>query len=490
MKRTIVSFLLAIICLVIVLPILYYSLLSVPCADDYGNANRTITYLNEYGSYFLGGIACSKDLYLSWQGTYTGCFFLILCSPFVRAGIAGLRLFNTAINIVFFVSLFFLVICFVSNFRSDKKNRLLTALIIYCPLLFFITNNYMNSEIYTWFTVMAVYILPAAFTLIGSSIYMLAFNKSSKVLFAMAAVMGLFAAGGSINIATLCCGLYFLILFYFGYQKKQSITFGKIIPFVVAIAGTIFNVAAPGNYIRYGGGSSEIGNTFIGCLWSALAHVLFRLYKISITTPFIAICVLTFMVSFSIIEFDYESRISYSHPVLFGCFLLLCATIVNFPYTLGIASIRMTDKFEDRAYFVQDLTLYLLLFLWIMYLIGGVKKGNAGFKFEVSHYLIVIIMLFMSVGMLWHDEGYRTSTTPYMIETIVDGSAHAYSNYQEEILSTIENGGDDVTIWYLREYKTRDTFINGLGLAAEKDDWKNKTVANWYGKKSVEVIYP
>ena len=150
------------ISLVIILPILYYSMMSIPYADDLTNAGMGKKYLEQYGSYFLSGLANIRYSYINWQGSYTAAFLVAFLQPVLRGWVHALRICNTACNALLFCTFFFLAYEFVALVGYDRLiDRVEISLYLYVFFLFCITNNYMNNEIYTWFTVMAVYVIPS-----------------------------------------------------------------------------------------------------------------------------------------------------------------------------------------------------------------------------------------------------------------------------------------------------------------------------------------
>ena len=493
MKRKILTFFLFLIVLIIILPVLYYSMLSIPYADDFSNAADTRIYMEKYGNSFFSGLAYARDLYMGFQGTYTGIFLLVFCAPFYKGGLLGLRLFNSACILFFFASLYFVVYMFICNMKTSGKRTQLT-LLLYVPILFFITNNYMNSEIYTWYTVISIYVIPMTFVLIGTGLYLL-YMKTRKYGLLGACVCGVIAAGGAINVATLLCGLYFLISFYYIYQLRLSVLrrhYAPYVPLFCAVLATLVNVIAPGNYVRYNMGETKV--SLIEAFFTGYKHVILRMGEILISTPFLLVIVIIFVFVFDLVEFDYSGKMSYSHPLLIGLIFLTGVAIVNLPYTYGNRLALSSDVFEDRAYFVQDMTIYLLFFVWGIYFIGFIKRNYKLLRYNDSHYVLLLVV---SVGFVfiytWFG-GTQSLTTPYMISSIADGSAHNYSDYQEEIMSMIEFGDDDVCIYYDKNRAPiTDRFIKGLGLSDETNDyglfWHNDATARFYGKRHVYVVY-
>ena len=104
------------------------------------------------------------------------------------------------------------------------------------------------------------------------------------------------------------------------------------------------------------------------------------------------------------------------------------------------------------------------------------------------------IICVMLVILFWCSfEHFTNNTTSYMITSLLNGDAHAFSDYQESILQTIKDGDDEVTIYYDSEkFPRRDPIIIGLELENINGEygvaWRNAAVARFYGKKAVYMI--
>lgn len=483
MKRINVAFI--ILSMVMVLPVLYYSMLSIPYADDFSCAREALEYSKSEGNYLLGALYGTRRYWIEFQGSYTGIFLVLFLNAFARWGLIGLRVFNTICMVLFYVSMLLLVNRFVSS--NDNKSKLLipTFLIV----LFWSTNNYIYSEVYTWNNVIVIYIIPLIFTFLGEALY-IDYVRNQNYLYILAALVGIVIGGGTINIATLGCGLYFLTACYGLIQAKVDSKVKLFTPVAVAIVATLVNVLAPGNFVRWDGVNDDVNILLV--LSTAFLNVIKRIWQLSIGTPFVVLAVIIFVVVFNYCDYNFDGKLSYKHPVALAIILLLGATLVNFPYVLGVKFQSINETFQDRGLFVQDITIYLLLVVWIYYFAAFLRTKLQNFKFNKSHYRLIVMALMTNVLLIVGDNGVNLGT-PYMISTIFDGSAHDYSDYQEELMEKVEHGDDEVVIWYdTKNHSKTDRIIIGLRLGDVEgrwDYWHNTTMANYYGKKLLRVIY-
>ncbi len=486
-KDKIFSGILIVACAIVIIPILYYSFLSVPYADDFSWTTKTREYLDKYGNLFIAGLVFAGSTYMNFQGTFVGNFLCMFCAPMFRGGIIGLRIYNTMCLVLLFGALFYMILMFSRTVKGSFDSVL--ALTVYGGALFCLTNNYMNSEIYTWYTVMNMYVLPAAFMMIGAGCYLL-YTGSQKRGWISAAIFGALAAGGAINLATLCCGIYLFVAVYGVVCLKKHRE--ELFPFFITVVVTFVNVIAPGNYARYDLDGNKI--SIVEAFLSGYIHGIRQLVEASKNTPLIVVCAFVFLVICFRVNFDSVDFRFKAHPIVVALLFSICVGIVNLPYTYGAKRGLSSELFEGRAFFVQDLALYLLLMLWLFYLAGYISEKHPEFSAQRSHVILTIIFSFFYLAMFANLSGGKTLTTPYMISSIVDGSAHAYSDYQEEILGAIEGGDEVIYIYYdYNKAPAKDRFIQGLRLCDDENSemfWINSAIANYFGKEKIYVVYP
>jgi hypothetical protein len=158
--------------------------------------------------------------------------------------------------------------------------------------------------------------------------------------------------------------------------------------------------------------------------------------------------------------------------------------IVNFPVALGTRGIG-----APRVVFVQDVTIYTLLFAWIFYLGGFLKTKFGDFSFTKEHIAIIsMCMLVSSAIMITTHGGVRTYPTGSMIASIFHGDLSNYVAYEESILDQVQYyDGDDVSIEIPR-MKCIDCYKT-MGVEEGNDNWINKSVAEFYKKKKVTIKY-
>ena len=462
--------------LVMVIPIIIFASKSMPAADDFSNAVRLLEHPNEYSNCISLAFAQSVDLYKSTSGYFFAAFLNYLFTPYLRGGLNGLRVFNILANVVFVLSLFFLVHVFTR--KALKMNQLFTWA-FFCILLTELINGYSNSEIYTWYCVLVAYILPAALMFISLALCIES-NTDNRFLIIPAAVLGFLISGSSLNLAALNCGLIFIVSAYMAMFLRRK-TAGAFY-FLLSLAGAIINVLSPGNYIRH-----DSVNPNYNILWSVRDAVVCtaRMVKGRIQDfPLIALSLIILVICLEFVDFS-RIELSFHFPVCAAFVVFIGVVIVNFPVCLGYS----TSYIPDRASFISDIALYLLAFLWCMYFAGFIKRNiwskplPEGFAAYSSVFLIAAVMF--HVGFCGGPNAY---TTGGMITLISNGSLDNFSEHEEGILSEIESSPDDHVVLE-RPNELKMPYMKSIGITEDSSHWINKFMAQYYDKESVVIVY-
>lgn len=468
--------------LVMIIPIEYYCMLSVPFADDFGAARSSVEYYNKYGSYLLAALIRTKEYWFGFQGSYTGLFLMIFLNPYARWDLPGLRIVNALCVLLLLVSLF---VCVAVLFKNSR-NRWTVTLAGYSIVLYWITNNYMNSEMYTWNNVIYIYTVPLMFCFFGVGAY-IEYLRNRQYEWIIALLCGIIAGGGTINIAIFTCSLY-MIVFLFGIfqgQIRKSVRFAT--PFAITVLCSLFNTFAPGNFVRLGD-SPNIWKVLL----SSFLNVLKRMGYFSVKTPFIALIIVFFIILYTTLDVSFEGVVKYEHPLLVGLMYILICTAVNLPYCYGAHNESIRNILEDRTYYVQDIAIYSFTVLWLLYLVGYIRKKNVVMEFKNYHISMIAAFLIAAFLLAFGSNGYDNITTSRMIKSILDGSAVRYAGYQEEILNQVRDGNNIEIIYYdCNKCPRRDPLIKGLRLADDPDRWDmwyNRSMAKYFGKTVAPIV--
>lgn len=462
--------------LVMVIPIIIFAGKSVPAADDFSNAARIFRHQNEYSNSISLAFAQSIYLYKHTSGYFFAAFLNYLFTPYLRWGLNGLRIFNILANVVFFLSLFYLVQVFTR--KALKMDQLFTWA-FFCVLITVLINGYSNSEIYTWYCVLAAYVLPASLMFISLALCIES-NTGNRFLIIPAAVLGFLISGSSLNQTALNCGLIFIASAYMAVFLNRK-TAGAFY-FLSSLAGAIINVLSPGNYLRH---DAVNPNYNIQLSVNHTVDCTVRMLKGRILGfPLIAFCLIIIVVCLEYVDFS-NIKLSFRFPICAAFVVFIGVAIVSFPVCLGYS----TKNLPDRGYFISDIAFYSLALLWCIYFAGFIKRYiwkkplPSNFAAYSSVFLIAAIMF--HVGFCGGPNAY---TTGGMMTLIANGSLNNFTEYEESILSEIEGSPDDYVILE-RPYSLQMPYMKSIGISEDSSHWVNKSLSLYYNKESVAIVY-
>lgn len=471
--------------IIIILPILYYASFSMPVVDDFWNCRVMQGYWERSTNSFFATLKRCYDFYFRTAGCYFALFLNSFFLPFARWGILGLRFFNIIAHLFFFCSLYWFVSVFAKYVMGVEEK---VKWFLFCGFIFSLENNYHNSEVYTWYCVLAAYILPMSFMFIELSFYILGCYKRNKFFFMIAVILAFLVSGSALNSTALHCELVILFGAY-GYfilgRKKES---GILI--FVALAAAVFNSVAPGNFARH---DVAVGDSY-PILWS-IAHSFLTMGKLlckkMIFTWFIPVTILVFLVTYNYFD-PRRLKVSFKYPLQFMGIIFLGIAIVEFPVILGY----IDKNLSDRQIWVQDIATYILGYLLILYLVGWIKSKGVDYSISIDAiknvykeyvlsspklYFLVhgCIVYFIFVFLLF------PFPTMKMISSIMDKSLRDYIRYEENVLYELEHSEDDIVV-IERPYPRWNRYMVPM-IELRPEELANQLLSNYYGKQKVYI---
>lgn len=470
--------------IIIIFPILYYASMSMPVMDDFWNCSVMKAYWERTPNSFFATWARCYEFYFSTGGYYFALFLNSFFVPFARWGCQGLRAFNVVAHIFFFSSLYLFISIFAKHVMGvDGKVKWF----LFCGFIFSLVNNYHNSEVYTWYCVLAAYVLPMSFMFIELSFFIVGCYTRNKLCSFSAVIIAFVVSGSSLNATALHCELVFLFSLY-GYfvlgRKKESIAI-----FIFALSGALLNAFAPGNFVRH----SAVGENY-PILWS-VANSFLSVGKLFwnriVYTWFVPVIIVVFLVTYKYFD-PTRLKITFQYPLWFLGLFFGAVAMVDFPVVLGYLS----KNLSDRCIWVHDIATYLLGYLMIVYLVGWIK--SKGFDYTIStdtikkvykeHVLSSAKLYFLVHGCLvYFILVYLLFPFPTlkMISSIMDKSLRDHIRYEENILYELERSEDDIVI-IERPYPKRNPYMPPL-IEKDSDELANKVLSAYYGKCKVYI---
>ena len=216
------------------------------CEDDFSFEGGANDKANELGA-FQGALIRTAEMYNGHQGTWLFLFVIHYLRAYTRWGLTGFHAVMI-LNALFFIgSLTFLAHVLV-------RNRMATLFAVLCCMIcaFSLSGTYTNMELFFWYTGALNYTLELSLTFLAIGMCLLFLrteNRWKKVVYAaLSTVSAILASGGSLNVdAFLCAALLLIVVLKSGSIRERAVC---AIPFFGALAGSVVNAIAPGNFVR------------------------------------------------------------------------------------------------------------------------------------------------------------------------------------------------------------------------------------------------
>lgn len=241
----------AVIAFIIGYPHFVLARYTIPGADDFSCANAVSVYRQSH-NVLSSAFLYTRDVYQSWQGTYTGELIMGL-EPSVRESFRGIRLIMIACVALFIIALIYLIHTVCTKFFNLSSGKAWAAALLAEFIAF---NISLTGELFSWYTGAAVYTYPLV-----AMMFCLAFSIRSyfdrKLVYAiLAGVFGVIGAGGSLEVVGFGCAAFLVLLVVYAIGIKNIKANIKrvlflALPFVFTVAGALLNTAAPGNFKRH-----------------------------------------------------------------------------------------------------------------------------------------------------------------------------------------------------------------------------------------------
>lgn len=456
----------------LILPVVVACIYAVPSQDDFvtkwtsGDGNILIYMLQE-----------TKNFYLTWQGTYLAAF--IGHFPFFYlTGTTGLRAFLVLCSIAFFAAFILLTREACYWMGIDSKNIAIPSVVATAVMLVFIISGSYENEFFYWQSGVVTYTVPLTLSMFASACY-IAYEKGQKNRTLVAGcILAILGAGGALCVSALSCAL---LLFFISYDLFIKKTRSKnILIGIFALAGSLINTLAPGNYVR----NNVIDDTGLHPLKAVnnfVKHFIPLLYEEFQDGLLLIVLVVIFLIAYA---FCKNSQRKFKLPLLVTLYACFAMFIVEFPVLLGYSSF---DYWPSRVAFIERFSIVIFLAFCAAYW-GGYFARKEIFSFTKEHYAIVaLILLAVFSKVPTADFGaYR------MLVHLAKGDFAAFSDAEMNMLEQIEAAGSgDVTVYYDSSL-TDGTWCNlmEIGFQDFTDWWINESVAEFYGVDSVTVVYP
>ena len=427
-------------------------------SDDYSHALEIGVFNAGFFSYLKTSFLYMISMYTGWAGNFT--------SPLNNGGLPQLRAVMLVNALLFFAS----VIIFLYHFAGvifEGRNHIRAVLIV---IFMFVLMNYRcYHEIFYWFSGATSYSFPLSILYISLILYI--FRKKNRAMYVLALICAFIAGGGSFTLAGPECYAAFLICIYSriadGKFGRDSIGF-----FAAALAGTLVNVVAPGNYVRLGLKGDDA--TIMGAAKDTITAAYDEFIWLFHDTNFIIILMITVLIGMIISKGIKVNLTGYYTVTVLG---LAMPLVSIFPVVMGYAH----DFLANRTLFIVDQTMYLSLLNGALCLGVVLQRamGDAFFKQAVFTFataeVVFMCMSSFSVKKL------------QSVRTLVCDVNGTFSNYQAECRKMEEYfttcSGKDIVV----DVKDVPAGPDNFSCFYLENGWVNTAIAEYYGMNSLTV---
>lgn len=462
--------------IIAIIPLIIIGFYTHPCADDYTygyyahdiwSSTHSLTQTLKWALHQV------KETYYSWQGTFSSVFLMSL-SPAVWG---EKYYFLTPVIMLFMIIVphFYLLKCVLVNTINVEKALWLIVSSIISFLL--IETMFTPNEGLYWYNgaVHYVFMHGCMLMLFGSMLTIQSNKKLKSIIKLLTTCLFAIVCGGS-NYATALLGILgVMTISVFNMVKHKK--WWYIFPLVVYGISFYYNISAPGNNIRQ-------SNFVKGTPLEAIIGSFIELYgytKIWMTLQIVWFMLMMIPFFWRIAE---QNVFSYRMPFIVTI-LSVCSVACMF--TPGMYA--MGSPGAGRTINIVKMWFQLLLFLNEGYWIGFIRKRFSEkipkFKLDVRLYLF---MVFIVIGLSFMINSQRKLFDYSSYAAYVSLRAGEAEKYHQEYMKRLEQLNSDEKIITLESFSVKPRLLYFDDIQTDPYDWRNNTVARWYGKEQVYLI--
>lgn len=283
--------------------------------------------------------------------------------------------------------------------------------------------------------------------------------------------MHVFDVGGVLQIAGL--GNYaVLLILLFDCVCNRKMNKGFLASFLVAFAGALINVAAPGNYVRHSAIDSEPLSLVDGLI-NSVSVTFWELYEIYLGTLFVIVFICAYIVG-SICKKAISARVVLAVVSALGLGIVVTA----FPVALGYST--KDPNFPNRARFALDMVTVLSGLATAMLLGAWLQKFRI-FKWNKLKMIAVVVIIFVVLTI----KGIfiERFNTVFTARSLIRGEIKSYTAAIANIYDEIEKS--DVRDYCIKEMPDPIPVYMEVVFSEDPDDWINVSLARLYHKDHV-----
>lgn len=490
----------SIVYLLSLVPLLWIGLYNYPSADDYSiGSNCRQAWVNSHNIFAVlwAGIVRAAEDWMEWMGYFTSNFLMAfppntfgervyVLTAWIMIGMLSLSTWYLLRNI------------FVRVFRADKY---LSHSIIMCMLFVTVQCMVGRVEAFYWYAGAANYMLVHSISLFFYGLLIAAvYDKGKKKVWdlTLASILG-FLTGGGNQMTALNVAVIMVVVLVFGIVLKKWREYRTLlIPVIMALAGFVLNVAAPGNWVRAESarGMNPVKAVLISfyyCLdycmddWSGWPVALLLIMLVPLFWKLLEKTSFSFSCPLAVILFGYCLVSAMMTPPLFAVGNMGAARLQALTFTMYILVLVLCEgyligylrhrwetlrgcKMPEVQEAVQE--------------VGACEQSQDGFSVSQIWCLIGCVFFFAVAAVITviPDSDYFTMSSA--VTDLANGSAKAYGETRKARIALYESGEKDVVV---EKLPSQPALLYFSDIREDPEDWENRGLCRFYGLDSVRV---
>lgn len=324
-------------------------------------------------------------------------------------------------------------------------------------------------EILGWCSGYNAYMLPVTFGLAAAALMI--GGRSSGLRGIAGALCGILACGGTLQVTGFTLYLLLVILLIKAFQKRTAAADWVI--FAAAVAGTVINLAAPGNYLRR---SSVDATGFhplraMPYVWEHGTETLVQAMKSGIVLAFLLVVLLLGIRMYS----RFTQKTGHMALLILAC--VLAPYLIAIPVCVGYGG----TYFPNRCVWLTTLTVSLAMttaFFCVGVLLGRWGGVFCGRLVPGAAAVLAVLLLGMGIRALpWNSAVFTT------ISHLRDGSIANYHQQITDMLSYLETTDESDVV--IAQLPAEVPELKGFYLDVDPEAWANQGMAQYYGLASI-----
>lgn len=457
-----------------VIPVIAASGYSVYSADDFSHARGVGVFGGDVWELFAASLRYAKQMYLTWQGTYTSMFLQAFLSPLNGLGdiqLCAVMVFNA---VLFIASLKMFISAVCKSLHMDIDVGRIWLFFSICVVGIFAFKSW--TEVFYWFSGAVSYSFPMSFALLGVAIMLRSKSYRSGCI---GALLMFLASGGTLAVAG--AGCFVLLGICIVKKMGNNVTIRDYIILGVAVCGALINAAAPGNYVRHAI-IDDTGLHFGTAMIASVLEVFRCLENLILNTPF-SLIVLAALIAGAGIGSNNEWN-EWKKSGKLAVVAAICAVapfVVCFPVCLGYNG---GTYFPNRCEFVEISVLVISLVNLAIIAGGGYLASLAvKRKREILTITAIFIIVMPNVNPSWK----ITQSMPYLMwKDLSYGRYKEYYNDVKAMYEFIDNDTNDNV--FLPEMPKAIEHFSSVAISEDMSNWINNAIAAYYHKNSLQYV--